>query len=116
MDYLLRLPPLRDIDFDTPAARFGALLGWVWGDDLPDAEEDLLSRLVKPSPGEDYATTDFPKHGGRIIGAVLMGYWGYYLTQATRDPEIREGNVPLDSEIWSDYLEWQDSHSPEGVS
>lgn len=108
MDCLLRIPPLDNPEFDTPATRYGALLGWRWG--IPEEEEDLVSHVVRHV--EDYTFTDFPELGGRIVGAVILGFWGYYLTRAALLSESGDQSGPIDFEIYRDYSDWADSHLP----
>lgn len=112
---LLRLPPLDEVKYDTPGTRFGAVVGWKWGDNLPEEEEDLAAQFIQPVPDSDYEFRDLPELGKRVIGAVIMGYWGYYLTTASRDKKGETNRVPLDEDIWEDEMAWMKSNVPEGV-
>jgi len=112
---LLRLPPLDEVKYDTPGTRFGAVIGWKWGSSLPEEEKDLAAQFIQPIPESDYGFYDFPKLGDRVVGAVIMGYWGYYLTAASRDKKGGSDETVLDKEIWEDEREWMHSNTPEGA-
>lgn len=103
MTHLLRLPPLDDPNFDTQGARLGVVVGWKKGR-LPDLERDLFCQIRTPIPGEDYAFTpsEYPPIADRIIGAVLFGYFGHYLSQA------QSGSENLDWDLVEDYSDWAD--------
>jgi transcriptional regulator with XRE-family HTH domain len=112
---LLRLPPLDEVKYDTPGTRFGAVIGWKWGSSLPEEEKDLAAQFIQPIPESDYGFYDFPELGDRVVGAVIMGYWGYYLTAASRDKKDGSDKTVLDKEIWEDEREWMHSNTPEGA-
>lgn len=106
MNCLLRLPPLDDVRFDTPATRFGASIGWRHGGSLPENEEDFLAQYRDVIQDEDYAVTQLPILGTRIAGAVVMGYWGYYLTRASMNKDVWAEEELFDVEVWEDYLKY----------
>jgi transcriptional regulator with XRE-family HTH domain len=101
MTHLLRLPPLDDTERDTPSARLGVVIGWKRGN-LPDSERNLLVQVQTPIPDEDYTTDpqEYPPVADRIIGAVLTGYWGYYLGKARDDKDYIDWNLSMDQSEW----------------
>jgi len=107
LDCLLRLPPLDDLEYDTPATRIGAVLGWKWGSDLPGIEEDFVAQFIGP-PGEQ--PESFPPLGGRIVGVVILGFFGYYLAEATRQEKEDGRRTILDDELRKDFGQWEDRH------
>lgn len=109
MTHLLRLPPLDDADFDTEGARLGVVVGWEKGQ-LPDIERNLFWQVQTFESGVDYEPSprEYPPVADRIIGAVLTGYFSYYLSQARGNTES------LDWDLIKDHSAWADSEAVPG--